>query len=56
MRVGKECRRVLLTARQASVGGIVTFVFALYLSKCAMIFFLSRITKTPRTIEALSSL
>ncbi|KAK0933468.1 hypothetical protein LTR29_014928 [Friedmanniomyces endolithicus] len=36
---------------EASVGGIVTFLFALYLSKCAMIFFLSRITKTPRQLR-----
>ncbi|KAK0948269.1 hypothetical protein LTR29_000386 [Friedmanniomyces endolithicus] len=46
----KDAGRVAVL-NEASVGGIVTFVFALYLSKCAMIFFLSRITKTPRQLR-----
>ncbi|KAK3724870.1 hypothetical protein LTR37_000918 [Vermiconidia calcicola] len=36
----------LTTLNTASVAGVVTFVVALYLSKCAMISFLGRITKT----------
>lgn len=36
----------LLTPDQASMAGIVTYVVSLYLSKCAMISFLGRITKT----------
>ena len=32
--------------KQASIAGVVTFTIALYLSKCAMVAFLGRITKT----------
>ncbi|KAK1073302.1 hypothetical protein LTR74_002011 [Friedmanniomyces endolithicus] len=46
----KDAGRVAVL-NEASVGGIITFLFALYLSKCAMIFFLSRITKTPRQLR-----
>ena len=35
---------------QASIASIVMFFVALYLSKCAMLAFLSRITKTPTQI------
>ncbi|KAK5127064.1 hypothetical protein LTR85_008423 [Meristemomyces frigidus] len=35
----------------ASVAGVVTFIVALYISKCAMLSFLSRITKTPYQIK-----
>ncbi|KAK5723232.1 hypothetical protein LTR15_004929 [Elasticomyces elasticus] len=35
----------------SAIAGAVTFLSALYLSKCAMIFFLSRITKTPRQLK-----
>ncbi|EMC93284.1 hypothetical protein BAUCODRAFT_150636 [Baudoinia panamericana UAMH 10762] len=36
---------------EASIAGLVTFMMALYVSKCAMLFFLSRITKTPQQIR-----
>ena len=36
----------MLTLYQASIAGIVTYIISLYLSKCSMISFLGRITKT----------
>ena len=41
---------LVLTRSQASVASIILFFIALYLSKCAMLAFLSRITKTPSQI------
>jgi hypothetical protein len=41
----------ILTPHQASIAGIVTYIISLYLSKCAMISFLGRITKTHNQIS-----
>jgi len=36
---------------EAAIFDIVTFTAALYLSKCAMLTFLSRVTKTPQQLR-----
>ncbi|KAK3109613.1 hypothetical protein LTR53_016948 [Teratosphaeriaceae sp. CCFEE 6253] len=43
--------RAVSRLNEAALAGVVTFIFALYLSKCAMLFFLSRITKTPKQLK-----
>ncbi|KAK3117304.1 hypothetical protein LTR53_001485 [Teratosphaeriaceae sp. CCFEE 6253] len=48
---GIEDGRAVSRLNEAALAGVVTFIFALYLSKCAMLFFLSRITKTPKQLK-----
>ncbi|KAK4506975.1 hypothetical protein PRZ48_000709 [Zasmidium cellare] len=53
--LGKTWRSILeqgdlARLNEASIAGIVLFFVALYLSKCAMLSFLTRITKTPSQI------
>ncbi|KXT14632.1 hypothetical protein AC579_3690 [Pseudocercospora musae] len=54
--LGKPWSRIkadpdLAELNEASIAGIILFLLALYLSKCAMVAFLSRITKAPEQIR-----
>ncbi|KYG42468.1 hypothetical protein M433DRAFT_7122 [Acidomyces richmondensis BFW] len=41
----------LSSLEMATIAGVISFIIALYVSKCAMLFFLCRITKTPAQIK-----
>ncbi|KAH9814262.1 hypothetical protein Tdes44962_MAKER05699 [Teratosphaeria destructans] len=47
----QERRSSVSALNEAVLAGVVTFILALYLSKCAMLCFLCRITKTPSQLK-----